>query len=332
MGFHTGNYTIKSFIAEMVADMVASGDFEMVDNAATGSRWQEGYCIRYIPDNLYVTVAMTGGTDSGTAMSTRNSGGYIKYYTGLTFIFSTGYDVGAHMPTGTIYAGAAPLFGGIYSSSVTDITLIGDVVTFPITYYADRFGVVAAIENPNQTQDYRHGLYFTLEFIPAAARLYDDGLSSVFYHCKVGGEHHGATQWNVDTTHIPQSYLNIRPFGKYQNAPLVNVFGARKAFLSSNAQRVFFEFPLFHNFSANEAPATDQDFSIPIHRTRRWFLASPLGNLAAGDVVVWTDNITDPLNPVDREYILCEYRSTAYSDNLYFAVPKMNAYQYVEGA
>jgi len=332
MGYHTGNYTITAFIAELVGDLVATDDFVLVDNQAASDRWQDGYCIRYIPDDLYITIAKTGGTSTSTAMMTPYSTSYMTsayYYTGITVLVSTGYDISTHYPTGTIYAGAAPLFGGIYNDSVTNINLIGDTVSFPITYYADRFGVVAAIENPNQTQAYRHGLYITLEFIPAAARLYNDGLSSIFYHCKVGGNHHGATVWSRNDP-IPQSHLNLRPFTRYQNAPLVNVFGAMKAYRSVGAGRAFFEFPLFHNTSAVEMPTLDTEYTIPIHRTRRWFLATPLGNLAAGDEVVWTDN-TDPGSPVDRTFILCNYSSTLYSDNLYIAVPKTNAYQYTSG-
>ena len=326
MGYHTGNYTISAFLAEMVADLVATVDFELIDNAAAAARWTEGYCIRYIPDDLYITIAKTGGTgDNG--MTTRSSASYIYAYTGIVFVFSTGYDVGTHSPTGTIYAGAAPLFGGIYSGQVADLNLIGDTVTFPITYYADRFGVVAAIQNSNSTQSYRHGLYFALEFIPVAARLYADGLSSAMFHCKVGGNHNGLTLW-ADTQHIPQSYLDLRPFSRFQNSPLPNLYGALKAYRSVGAGKVFFEFPLFHNTSAVEMPTCDVEYTIPIYRTRRWFLATPLGNISAGDEVVWTDN-SDPLLPADRTFVLCDYSSTLYSDNLYFAVPKTNAFQYI---
>jgi len=314
MGFHTGNYTIKSFIAEMVADMVASGDFIMIDNAVP----DDGYCIQHVPSSLYIRIAKSAGRYIQITTGTSR-----KTWTGIEFSFSTGYDAGSHKSTGTINSGAAPLFGA--RESVTNMSLLDDPVTFPITYYADRFGVVAAIENPNQTQDYRHGLYFTLEFIPEADRIYADGNSPVFYHCKMGG-YNPVSAWSA-IDHTTNSYLNLRPFYNAQQVPLVNISGATKAIRSFGDGKIYFDFPELHNTTSAQDRRDEEYYSDPIVQSRRFFYGSPLGNLAAGDAVTWTDT-SDPAHPVDRSFILCEYKSSQYTDDLLLAVPYANAYQY----
>jgi len=319
MGFHTGNYTISAFIAEMVADLVATVDFILIDNAAP----TDGFCIQHVPSSLYVRIAKSAGRNIRYTTSTNNF-----LWTGIEFSFSTGYDAGTHAATGTIHSGAAPLFGG--STGVNNIGLLDDTQTFAITYYTDRFGLVAAIENLNQSQNYRNGLAVVLEFVPVADRTYADGYTPVVYSCKIGG-YDPVSPWSL-TDHATYSYLNLRPFFRAQQVPLVNIPGTTKAFRSVGDGKIYFDFPTIHNTTSQENQSGEEYYADPVVLSKRFFFGSTAGGLTAGDAVTWTDN-SDPLLPVDRSFILCEYKSSLRTDGLLLAVPYANAYPYtVPGA
>lgn len=306
MGFHAGNYTIPQLIAEIAAELVATPDWEMIDEDYSG-----GYALRYIPDSTYMTIA----TKAGGIIGMYNAD-WKCYATGIAIRFASAYDIATHSIDGTYQNGIVPLFSG--SNVTPSISLLDETHTYPVKYWVDRYGFVAAIDTPYDNND-SSGALVVLEAPPAAWREYSDGFRLPSLHVLRNNNRFKAytnsSNYPVGDNSTSYYYQNLRPFNIATHTDLVEYSSCRSAYRANSNSKIYFEFPYTHN---------SKDYKTPYMQTRRFFLVHTAAGLAVDDIVSWLD--VDGVTV--RKFIIAQISSPDTTAKYYAAIPYDNAYDY----
>lgn len=308
MGFHAGNYTIPQLVAEIAAELAATADWEIVDEAYSG-----GYALRYIPDSTYMTIA----TYTGAKLAYRDNTSYTAYAAGIAVRFASAYDTETHAIGGTYQNGIVPLFNK--NQAAPSITLLDETHFFPVKYWVDRYGFILGIDNP-YSNEYSSGAVVVLEMPPAATREYSDGFRLPIWHVKRNNNSYIATDTGGAANQFPDDsttyhYQNLRPFNLATQTDLIQYSVIRSAYRADSNSKIYFEFPFYYN---------DKSFKMPLVQTRRWFLVQTDGGLAVDDIISWLD--VDGITV--RKFIVAQISCPDTASKIYAAIPYQNAYDY----
>lgn len=330
MAFFSDSYLIAEMVALMANQLKDTADFELIDEEVSG-----GYCLRYIPDDTYLAIVADASRWLNYTANTAGTGNSTQQrWTGIAFIFSSDWNIETHTPDGTIQTGALPLF---YASTGWNAWLPAYLdpangYRFASSFWIDKRGIVGAIQNPFNTINHQ-GLYFALEFIPAAKREFTDGLRSAMFHCRTSRTGHTGNSTFSDSSDPAalnkntHAAMNLRPFSNiHQLRSLVNYYDLNQAFRSQGNSKIYFEFPTFHNQTDSHIPSDVRHYRTPIYQSRRFFRVNPAAGVAVGDVIQYVDVEADP--PVIRKFILCSYDGVASNADMLIAIPYENAYMY----
>ena len=302
MGFHYGTNSIPGFVAELAAELVATGDFTMHDDQAAG-----GYCLRYKDQNLYIYIEAVMSGQYGTGPD---------YFAGVGVRFSTGWNLETHAPTDTIRRWAmAPLF--CMDDVAPSGARMGADSSFQINYWIDKYGFTGVIQNP-YNDSFASGAFFACEFLPDTAKEFSDGYTNVMAYTK--RNYH---KYETGTGDYPAPgsasyyYHTLRPFGLAETGGTnIREGHLRPAFRSAGNSKIYFEFPTYENEIVN--------WRTPIAQTRRWFFVEESGGLSLNDVVSWLD----PDNVTVHKFFITAATSPDTATKVIVAIPYENAYQY----
>lgn len=309
MGFHAGNYTIPQLVAEIAAELAATADWEIVDEAYSG-----GYALRYIPDSTYMTIATYTGAKLGYYSGNSS---YTAQACGIAVRFASAYDTETHAIGGTYQNGIVPLF--VKGNAAPSIALLNDTHFYPVKYWVDRYGFILGIDNPYSDES-SSGALAVMEVPPAATREYSDGFRLPIWHVSrnfdtnptgFNGNEANTFPENSTTYH----YQNLRPFNLATQTDIVQYSGIRSAYRADSNSKIYFEFPFFYNST---------NYKTPLVQTRRWFLISTAGGLAVDDIISWLD--ADGVTV--RKFIVAQISCPDTTSKLYAAIPYQNAYDY----
>ena len=176
MVFVAGAKTIDDWIAEVAGYLIATGDWETADDQVSG-----GIALRHIPTNNYLCLVKTYLRNHDDASYRRT--------TGIRAVLSSQWDSENHTWAGSYNSVMIGLFEkwGDYTSTY-EATYLNNYMdadnTYNISYWVDKYGVIGVIANPNSYNPANNtatvGCFFAIEYIPVAAREYNDGLSDFF--------------------------------------------------------------------------------------------------------------------------------------------------------
>lgn len=305
MVFVAGAKTIDDFLSELAGYLIATGDWETADDQVSG-----GIALRHIPTNNYLTFVKA----SLRTNSIDSDGKCV----GIRATLSSQWDSVNHTWSGT----TATVMLGVFvkswdTSTAYDSTYLSNYMdddnTYNIYYWVDKYGIIGVIDNPNSyTSSYYWtvGCFFAIEYIPAAAREYNDGLSDFFMITK----HNYQPRSIADNAGADYAYVCARPYSLQTAAKLYDQH-ERGAIKSGGNGKVYFEFPYYFNDSAR---------SIVAAQTKRWFFVEENMGIAIGDVISWIDEDA----AVTRKFYVAEVNSANRSEKFAVAIPYENAYEY----
>ncbi|MBO8182049.1 MAG: hypothetical protein H0Z28_04550 [Archaeoglobus sp.] len=308
MVFVAGAKTIDDFLSELAGYLVATGDWETADDQVSG-----GIALRHIPTNNYLCLVKT-------YLRNDDDNSYQKT-TGIRAVLSSQWDSENNTWAGSYNSVMIGLFEkwGSYSATY-EATYLNNYMdadnTYNISYWVDKYGVICAIANPNsyspQGTSYTAtvGCFFAIEYIPVAAREYNDGLSDFFMITKQNWQPRDLAE-GVGSNY---AWVCARPFSLETASKLYDQH-ERGAIKSSGNGKVYFEFPLYFN---------DSGRSIVAAQTKRWFFVEENMGIAIGDVISWIDEE----NAVTRKFYVAEVNSANRSEKFAVAIPYENAYEY----
>ncbi|WP_290597113.1 MULTISPECIES: hypothetical protein [unclassified Archaeoglobus] len=305
MVFVAGAKTIDDFLSELAGYLVATGDWETADDQVSG-----GIALRHIPTNNYLAFKKTYmRSDDDTSW---------RLTTGIRAVLSSQWDSANHMWAGSFNSVMIGLFENWNDSTNYADDYLNNYMdadnTYNISYWVDKYGVVGVIANPNnynpESTRGAVGCFFAIEYIPAAAREYNDGLSDFFLITKQNWQPRDI----ADNAGSEYAYVCARPFSLETASKLYDQH-ERGAIKSSGNGKVYFEFPLYFN---------DSGRSIVAAQTKRWFFVEENMGIAIGDVISWIDEE----NAVTRKFYVAEVNSANRSEKFAVAIPYENAFEY----
>ncbi len=278
-------------------DFVALPEFETVVEVAPNE-----YAFKKVDENLYIHI-------KEDFRSYRDD-----YWMGFSFFFSSDWDTTNKVGSGTMKELNIPIYE--YGSYEERHDTYAErepylLLNYDLKYFLDKYGVQAVLRNPH-SHSYGPSVstIFNLEFIPVAAREFDDGMNSLFawkHECSA-----------IDNTLNHKNAVRGLNYHSINNA--YKLFNEPKpAFKSPGNNKIYFEFPYYYNdFSTNA-------YLTPIARTRRFFQVNKNdAGLIANDIITWID----PDGATLRKFIVLEVTSEDGSTPTFYAIPYENAYQY----
>jgi hypothetical protein len=309
MVFVAGAKTLDDFLSELAGYLVATGDWETADDQVSG-----GIALRHIPTNNYLCLKKTYGYRTRKDL---NYGGY--RVAGIVACISSQWDSANHTWAGSYNYVMIGLFENWDSYNRYDDDYFNNYMDsddfYEITYWVDKYGVVGVISNPINYQPRNNsdtvGCFFAIEYIPAAAREYNDGLSDFFLITK---ENWQPRSLEDNDTNADFAFVCARPFSLNSKTRLYDEH-ERGAIKSAGNGKVYFEFPIYFN---------DSGRTIVAAQSKRWFFVDTEGGIAIGDVISWIDEE----NAVTRKFYTAQCWSAARSEKFNVAIPYENAFEY----
>lgn len=311
MVFVAGAKTIDDFLSELAGYLIATGDWETADDQVSG-----GIALRHIPTNNYLCLKKDW-------LRTKDySGDPYMRVSGIRAVLSSAWDATNHIWSGSISNVMIGLFEKwIDNSNAWESTYINNYMdadnTYNIFYWVDKYGVIGVIDNPNSYNPAGNtnstatvGCFFAIEYIPAAAREFNDGYSDFFLITKENW-HPRSLSDNAGTNY---AWKCARPYSLETASKLYDQH-ERGAIKSGGNGKVYFEFPYYFNDSAR---------SIVAAQTKRWFFVEENMGIAIGDVISWIDEDA----AVTRKFYVAEVNSANRSEKFAVAIPYENAYEY----
>jgi hypothetical protein len=292
--------------ATMAQALAVTDDWEEADSGYTA-----GNAVKHIPSGTFVAFKVASMRCSTDADS-RSTGA------GIQLIFSSEWDMEAHVPSGSIRYGAIVLS---VSTSYTDSVPISTVSTpnvMSARLHIDRYGIIGNIVN---TATNGVGQFISLEAISSSAQEYDDGNRPIFFTAlptitnvfgRMGGSNSVVGVGLPNTNGI--SYLHVRGLSLTTNTtPISTDYLTPSAYRSTGNNKVMLEFPIL------DAVVISGNYRAPIFRTYRWFKVASDGGLAVGDIINWLDSD----NVTIHKFIVVDIAQ----GNLY-AIPYENPFDY----
>ena len=180
MVFVAGQKTLDDFLSEVAGYLIDTGDWEVADDQVSG-----GIALRHIPTNNYLAFKKAKADTNRTVSSNY---WYQHHSAGILIVLSSQWDSSNHTWAGSYNYVMMGLFEKWSVSSDFAGTYLnnymGDDDYYEITYWVDKYGIIGVISNPinyNPNNNARTvGCFFAIEYIPVAAREYNDGQSDFF--------------------------------------------------------------------------------------------------------------------------------------------------------
>lgn len=304
MVFIQGSYDIPTTIGLITQALVATDDFEMVDEEALDNHNHAGICIKHIPTSQYISFYTGYGR---TCLPNRDT-------TGLKVVFSTAWNAETHGWDGTVYRGLV----SIWNDDSSDITRLITPNVYSTSMWVDKYGVVGTFQNTYQGS----GGMFSLEFFPQTWVEYDDGHQPIVLYTKRqnSGTDYGsdASGWGA-MIGTDNHFGYLRPYRFFDSTAIGDNRGSymeREAYRSEGNNKVYFKFPTYENGAVAARTAFAE--------TRRWFRVSVTGGIQIGDILNWID----PDEVTVHKFIVV----VAKGDSMYYAIPYENAFDYAVSA
>lgn len=306
MVFVAGQKTLDDFLSEVAGYLIDTGDWEVADDQVSG-----GIALRHIPTNNYLAFKKTYGHRTNANDPEYN-------VAGIKIVMSSQWDSANHVWAGSYNYVVAGLFENWNSSKRYDDdyfnNYMGSDDYYEITYWVDKYGVIGVISNPINYNPYGGcntvGCFFAIEYIPVAAREYNDGLSDFFLITKENWQPRSIND-NADGN---WGFVCARPYALNSGTRLYDMH-ERGAIKSAGTGKVYFEFLYYFN---------DSDRNTVAAQTKRWFFVEKEAGIAVGDVVSWIDEA----NAVTRKFYVAQCWSTGRAEKFNVAIPYENAYEY----
>lgn len=305
MVFVQGNMTAIAFIQDVHDKLDALANFETIHNEPAAAHW----CIRKIDESLYI--------DFTSVQEAYDAGGNRCNANGIRVTFSSEWDAVNHLPSGStntmlILFGMDPYNStnnnGYYDTLAKRLVYLNNPYTF--TYWIDEYGLIGSFKNPYTEPLTSAASFFAIEFIPVAAREYDDGLNSIYAN----------SIWSTSVNRDQLSNVNVGVRGLGTNSEQYNTFyTTRYAYKSTGNNKIYFDFMFYFNdFNTNA-------YNSPSARTKRWFYVEKVdAGLIAGDIV----NYLDVEAAITRKFIVCEISAIDTALDRFIAIPYENAAAY----
>jgi hypothetical protein len=316
MTFYNGTTTADDLVNLIADQLIATGAWIDADPVLDGTDTNltdvvgaERVVAHATDANFYVYLSRRVSFNGNTSNARFNE---------VRVQVSSGWDAGAHAPTGTIYTSGIPLEAwNRYSSSYpyysTTTTGSGNK-SGQFWAWVDDFGfTVLSTWDASGFLDYTS--IFNLE--RNSGKEYSDGYTN-FFHAAYANTDPEVRHSNGGTYYRARYFENaqassgfgdlgraesMRPFNQqgYSLGSAVKTFFA--AFKSDGNSKVYFQFPFYSNNQDSNKPSL-------IAQTDRWFIVGVSQGLADGDLVdfvngaeVWKYLVKTPQSPDSTAYL-----------------------------
>ena len=316
MTFYNGTTTADDLVNLIADQLIATGAWMDADLALNGvdavpgdALGAERVVAHATDPNFYVYLSRRVSWNGNTSNARFNE---------VRVQVASGWDLGTHAPTGTVYTSGIPLeawnrFSSSYSYYSTT-TIGSDNKGGQFWAWIDDFGfTVLSTWDSSGFLDYTS--FFNLE--RNSGKEYSDGYTN-FFHSAYANTDPEVRHSSSGTYYRARYYENeqatsgwgdlgraesMRPFNQqaYVHSTAAKTFFA--AFKSDGNSKVYFQFPFYSNNEDAAKPSL-------IAQTDRWFVVGVSQGLADGDLVdfvngaeVWKYLVKTPQSPDSTAYL-----------------------------